>query len=120
MQVSDTGILTDLGSQLDSKVRGSLKTFRVIPGNVVTLSVDVLDGNDKFAVQFKHLEKSGQANDANSLLVWREANAPANVWTHLEIDNPPYFTYDNGNDGGISGNVTPATYHSMGDKEIKL
>ncbi len=117
MQVSDTGILTDLGSQLDGKVRGPLKTFRVIPGNVVTLSVDVLDGNDKFAVQLKRLEKSGQANDANNLLVWREANAPANVWTHLEIDNPPYFTYDNGNEGGISGNVTPATYHSMGDEK---
>ncbi len=110
MQVSDTGVLTDLGTQLNGKVRGPLKTFRVQAGNIITLSVDVLDGNDKFAAQLKRLEKGGQANDETNVLVWSEANGDDNVWTRQEFDNPPYFTKDNGNSGGISGSVTPVTY----------
>lgn len=110
MQVSDTGTLTDLGTQLNGKIRGPLKTFGVQAGNIVTLSVDVLDGNDKFAVQLKRLETGGQANDETNVLIWSEANGADNVWTRQEINNPPYFTKDNGNDGGISGSVTPATY----------
>ncbi|MHC4749335.1 MAG: c-type cytochrome [Planctomycetota bacterium] len=110
MQVSDTGIQTDLGTQLNGKVRGPLRTFRVAAGNVVTLSVDVLDGNDKFAVQLKRLEKGGQLNDQANLLLWSEANDPANVWTRQESGNPPYFTYDNGFNGGLSGALTPSTH----------
>ncbi len=110
MQVSSTRVLTDLGTQLNGKVRGHLKTFRATPGDVVTLSVDVLDGYDKFAVQLKRLETGGQVNDQNNLLIWSEANSPDNIWTRQEVNNPPYFTYDNGQNGGISGSVTPDSY----------
>ncbi len=49
-------------------------------------------------------------NDSANVLLWTEANARDNVWTRHEMGNPPYFTKDNGNDGGIAGSVTPATY----------
>ncbi len=113
MQVSDTGIITDLGTQLDGKVRGPLKTFRVIPGDVITLSVDVLDGYDKFAVQLKDFEKGGQANNQANTLIWSVSNSIDNVWTRQEYQyasTPPYFTKDAGNDYGIFGNITPTTY----------
>jgi hypothetical protein len=111
MEVTGEDSLTDLGTQLDGNVRGPLKTYRVAPGQVATLSVHVLDGNDKFAAQLKYFEKGGQLNDSGNRLGWSEANDPGNVWTRQEMGNPPYFTKDNGNNGGISGSVTPATYN---------
>ncbi|MHC4541100.1 MAG: hypothetical protein ACYS74_15175, partial [Planctomycetota bacterium] len=77
---------------------------------MVALSVDVLDGNDKFAVQIKRLEKGGQVNDQSNMLIWSEANSDDNVWTRQEFDNPPYFTKDDGNNGGIPGSVAPVKY----------
>jgi hypothetical protein len=98
--VGEDGVL-DLGTQLDGKVRGQLDVFRVIAGDSVTLSVEVLNGDPVFALQFKRLEKSGQLNDLANFMTWMEENLPSNVWTLQEATNPPYFTKDNGNDGGL-------------------
>jgi len=110
MEIAGADSVTDLGTQLDGNVRGPLKTFKVVPGQVVTLSVRVLDGNDRFAVQLKDFEKPARRTDSNNLLTWRAANDPGNVWTRQEVSNPPYFTKDNGANGGISGSTGPITY----------
>jgi len=110
MEVTGQDVLMDLGTQLDGNVRGPLKAFKTAPGRVVTVFVNVLDGNDRFAVQLKDFEQGGRLNDSANMLIWAEANAPDNVWTRHEMGNPPYFTKDNGNDGGLSGAITPATY----------
>ncbi len=110
MEVTAEDSLTDLGTQLDGNVRGPLKTFKVVPGQVVTLSARVLDGNDRFAVQLKDFEKPARRNDAGNLLIWSPANDADNVWTRQEVSNPPYFTKDNGANGGISGSLSPITY----------
>ena len=101
MDVIDADELVDLGTQLDGKQRGPLNTFWVDPGTTVTLSMEVLDGSDKFAVQLKRLEKPGQENDLSNFLIWMEDNLGGNVWTRQEVANPPYFTKDNGNNGGL-------------------
>lgn len=110
MEVTGEDSLTDLGTQLDGNVRGPLKTFKVVPGQVVTLSVRVLDGSDRFAVQLKDFEKPARRDNSGNLLIWSPANEPGNVWTRQQAGNPPYFTKDNGADGGISGSVSPITY----------
>ena len=53
MEATGEDSLTNLGIQLDGSVRGPLKTYKTAPGQVVTLSVSVLDGRDMFAVQIK-------------------------------------------------------------------
>jgi hypothetical protein len=110
MEVTAQDSLTDLGTQLDGNVRGPLKTFQVVQGQVVTLSVRVLDGNDRFAVQLKNFEKSDRQYNGNNLLNWSAANNVDNIWTRQQVSNPPYFTKDNGSNGGISGSVSPITY----------
>jgi hypothetical protein len=101
MQVTPTGLTTDLGTQLNGNMRGPLTTYVVAPGDTVTLSVDVLNGADDYAVQLKRLETPGQSVSASNFLVWSEANAGSNVWTRQEVANPPYFTKDAGGDNGI-------------------
>jgi hypothetical protein len=101
MEVTGQDTMLDLGTQLDGKVRGSLKTFIVEAGNTVTLMVDVLNGTEKFAVQLKRLEKSGQEVSLDNFLVWLENNTPENPWTRQEVTNPPYFTKDDGANGGL-------------------
>jgi len=110
VEITGEDSLVDLGTQLDGNVRGPLKAYRVTPGQVVTLAVRVLDSRGTFAVQIKDFEKPGRQNDSGNLLVWSPANDPGNVWTRQQVNNPPYFTKDNGSDGGISGSVAPVTY----------
>jgi hypothetical protein len=109
MTVVDEDSITDLGTQLDGTMPGPLKTFEVMPGSIVPLSVRVLDGSDKFAVQLKRLETGGQLVDLSDFLVWSEANDAGNVWTLQEVSNPPYFTKDGGNNTGIVF-TEPTTY----------
>lgn len=98
MEVADFAKRMDLGTQLDGKQRGAIKTFQVAPGGKVTLSVAVLNGAAPYALQIKRLEQSGQKNSKENFLVWSESNAAANVW--VKQDNPtvppgitdPYFT----------------------------
>lgn len=97
MQVTDEDKIVDLGTQLDGKTRGPLKTFEAAPGDTVTLSMEVLDGSPNYSVQLKRLETGGQQNDQANKLVWTEANDPTNVWS--EWGDPPYFTKDENNDG---------------------
>jgi hypothetical protein len=101
MQVVGEDGLLDIGTQLDGRVRGALKTFNVLPGSTAILSMEVLNGDALFAVQIKRLEKSGQLNDVANFLTWAEDNLQSNTWTRQEITNPPYFTKDNGSDGGL-------------------
>lgn len=110
MEITGEDSITDLGTQLDGNARGPLKTYKVTPGEVVTLSVRVLDGNNRFAVQLKDFEKPGRRDNSGNMLIWSPANEPGNVWTRQEVSNPPYFTKDNGANGGISGSLSPITY----------
>jgi hypothetical protein len=105
MQVTGADGVLDLGTQLDGNVRGALQLFQVNPGNTVTLSMKVLNGNDLFAVQFKRLETPGQLNGLANFMTWMEDNLPSNLWTLQEVTNPPYFTKDNGNNGGLAGSA---------------
>ncbi len=110
MEVIGEDSLTNLGNQLDGNVRGLLKTFKLAPGQVVTLSVRVLDGGDRFAIQIKDFEKPARRNNSSNLLIWSPVNDTGNVWIRQEANNPPYFTKDNGANNGISGSVAPITY----------
>ncbi|MHC4229016.1 MAG: LamG-like jellyroll fold domain-containing protein [Planctomycetota bacterium] len=110
MEVTGEDSLIDLGTQLDGNVRGPLKTYKVVPGQVVTLSVRVLDSRGVFAVQLKDFEKPGRRTNSSNLLVWSPANDADNIWIRQQVSNPPYFTKDNGANGGISGSVAPITY----------
>ena len=101
MDVVDSDEMVDLDTQLDGSQRGPLDTFWVDAGSTVTLSMEVLDGRDGFAVQLKRLEKHGQEISVNNFLIWMEGNLPANVWTRRENQNPPYFTKDDGSNGGL-------------------
>jgi len=105
MQVLGTDGTLDIGTQLDGNVRGALQLFDVVPGNTATLSMEVLNGNVVFAVQLKRLEKPGQLNSAANFLTWSEDNAAGNPWTLQQVSNPPYFTKDNGNDGGLPASL---------------
>jgi hypothetical protein len=58
----------------------------VAPGQVVTLSVIVLDGRDRFAVQIKDFEKPARRSDSSNLLIWSPVNDTGNVWTRQEVD----------------------------------
>ena len=102
MTVTGEDTTLDLGTQLDGSMHGPLKTFASMAGQTVTLQVEVLDGSPVFAVQLKGLETSGQLNDLANALVWTEANDGLNPWTRQEATNPPYFTKDNGSNGGLN------------------
>ncbi|MCP4611523.1 MAG: hypothetical protein GY845_22660 [Planctomycetes bacterium] len=110
MEVTGEDSLTNLGIQLDGSVRGPLKTYKAAPGQVITLSVSVLDGKDVFAVQIKDFEKPARRNNSNNLLIWSPVNNADNTWNRQEVSNPPYFTRDNGNNAGLSGSISPITY----------
>ena len=101
IQVIGTAGVLDIGTHLDGTVRGGLQLFQIEPGNTVTMSVEVLNGAPVFALQLKRLETSGQLNDLANFMTWLEDNLAGNTWTRQEVSNPPYFTKDNGNDGGI-------------------
>lgn len=101
MQVTDADGVLDLGTQLDGKTRGELKLFQVDPGSMVTLSMQVLNGDAVFAVQLKRLETPGQLNDLANFMTWLDDNLQSNPWTRQEDTNPPYFTKDDGNNGGL-------------------
>jgi len=105
MAVIDGDKILDLGTQLSGQTRGPLQTFVAMPGETVTLSMQVLDGSDQFAVQLKRLEAPGQRDSLANFLVWAEDNLAGNPWTPQEIGTPPnpiYFTKDNGSNGGLN------------------
>ena len=104
MQVIGGDGLLDLGTQLGGQTRGPLTVFNVEPGNTVTLTMEVLNGDALFAVQLKRLEQPGQLVSLSNFMTWLEANLEANPWTRQEVENPPYFTKDNGVDEGLFGN----------------
>jgi len=101
MEVTDEDTTIDLGTQLNGKVRGPLRTFVVQAGSTVKMSVNVLDGTEEFAVQLKRLETPGQEMSVDNFLVWAEDDLAENTWTRQEVDNPPYFTKDDGANGGL-------------------
>lgn len=105
LAITGTTKLTDLGKQLGGQTRGPLKTFDVLPGNEVDLSVQVLPaaglaGAATYSLQFKRLEMSGQKYSTNNFLTWADANPAGSGW--VKRDNPsvpagvtdPYFTKD--------------------------
>jgi hypothetical protein len=103
MQVIGGDGLLDLGTQLGGQMRGPLTVFNVEPGNTVTLTMEVLNGDALFAVQLKRLEQPGQLVSLDNFLTWLEDNIEANVWTPQEAPDRPYFTKDDGDNGGLSG-----------------
>jgi len=88
----------DLGTQLDAKIRGALKTVETVAGGTATLSVDVvslagLDSNANYSLQVKRLEKSGQQMSLTNFLAWTDANAVDSGWIKHGTKDP-YFTKD--------------------------
>jgi len=104
LRVAEEDFLLDIGAR-------PLKTYLTAPGEVVTLSATILTGSNRFAVQLKNLDADAVGKDPNHLLVWSEVVDPNNPWTRHEGENEPYFTKDNGKDGGIPNSETPITYH---------
>ncbi len=110
MEISGTDLLTDLAIQLDGQAQGPLKTFRVSPGQILTVPIRVLNGSDKFAIQIKGFEKKALRHDTFHGLIWSPANSDDNHWTKQQKNNPPYFTKDNGANGGLTGSPESSTY----------
>ena len=108
MEVTNQDYLLDIGTQLDGNVRGDVKTFEVVPGDSVTLSMIVLDGFEVYAAELKRLETGGQQNSLTNFLIWANNNDPGNVWTQQGATDP-YFTKDDGSNGGIDW-AGPITY----------
>jgi hypothetical protein len=79
MTIIGHNTLTDLG-------QGNTKTFTVAPGNSVTLSTNVTDGHNKYAVAIMDLEKGGIENNGNKL-----AFTPDSGWSNQSGMNPPYY-----------------------------
>ena len=90
----------------------ALKTFRVAPGNTVTLSIEVLNGSDRFAVQIKNFDNGAKKNSPDNMLFWIADNEADNAWTRRQRGNQqPYFTKHAPGDNGIPNSVTPITSH---------
>jgi hypothetical protein len=107
ISVSGFSKRTDLGTQLDGKVRGSLKTVEAVAGTKTTLSVDLvslagISANANYSLQVKRLEKSGQQVSTNNFLGWTNANSADSGWIKHGTKDP-YFTKD------ISG-ASPGTF----------
>jgi hypothetical protein len=102
MEVTDADGLLNIDVFTLGTPRGTLKVFDVLPGHTVTLSMNVLDGAEVYAAELKRLETGGVLNDLNNHLQWSEANDAANVWVQRGTVSVPYFTKDNGDDGGIA------------------
>ena len=95
LSVSDFVRQANLGTQLDGKVRGALKTFDGVAGTTVTLSADVLStaplaANPTYALQLKRLEKSGQKNSLTNYLNWTDANPVGSGWVKYGTTAPYY------------------------------
>jgi hypothetical protein len=117
MQVKDgTGILNIDAINLPTAIdRGPLKVFDVTPGNTVILPMDVLDGAELYAVEFKGLEIGAALNSASNHLIWSVANGAGNVWNQRGTAALPYFTKDNGSNGGIvwANQTTPYQFNLL-------
>ncbi len=106
----------NLGTATD---RGPLKYFDVVQGSTVTLSLDVLNGADLYAVKLNGLDGGGVMNDVNNKLIFSDANDAGNPWT----DQGGYFTKDAGNGfEGISwsGSTTSFTFDLFVDAATPL
>ncbi len=80
MVIVDYDTLTNLG-------QGDRKTFTVEAGKSVSLSLNVTDGHDKYAVVLKDLEKKGvQVNNMDQLVFTPDAG-----WVNYSSMNPPYY-----------------------------
>lgn len=124
ISVSGFSRQVNLGTQLDGKVRGSLKTFDSVAGTTVQLSVDVvslagLNNPSSYALQLKRLEKSGQQMSLTNFLGWSDANAAGSGWVKQGTTNPYYtkqltagttgtFTFQLG-----LGNETPVDVYDL-------
>jgi len=99
MKVTVQALQADLITQLNGKNRGDLETFVADPGTTVTMSVDVLTGADKYAIQLKRLETEGQTFSQENFMVWSN---PGNTEWNLQGDQTvqPYFTSDIGENTG--------------------
>ena len=90
----------------------ALRTFQVAPGNTVTLSIEVLNGSDRFAVQIKNFDNGAKKDSPDNMLFWSEDNETDNARTrHQQGNRQPYFTKNAPGDSGIPNSVTPITYH---------
>lgn len=113
MVIVDYDALTNLGD-------GDYKTFNVEAGKSVSLSLNVTDGHDKYAIVLKDLEKKGvQGNNTNSL-----AFTPDPDWVDNSSMNPPYYVSTSSKHEWSGGtrpysfnlqvdNSTPADYYIL-------
>jgi hypothetical protein len=80
MVIVDYDALTNLGDE-------DLKTFTVEAGKSVSLSINVIDGHDKYAAVLKDLEKAGVLKGNSNGLVF----TPDSEWVDYSAMSPPYY-----------------------------
>jgi hypothetical protein len=120
-----TGVrVVDLGRELSGSVRGPLATWDVVPGNTVTVSMDVvslasLSANPRYSLQFKRLEVGAQKYSLNNFLVWSNANPAESGWVKYG-ETKPYFCKDlaSGETGNFTfdlhvGESTPVDFYNL-------
>ncbi len=90
-QVTPQGTQTDLGQQLDGQTVGALDTYVVAPGETISLSIDILDGQSNHAITFFGLQNGGQQNSQDNKLSYQYAGD--NYWTAQATFSTPSFNY---------------------------
>lgn len=97
MTVIEHDTNTDLGL-------GALKTYIASPGNTVHLSVNVTNGQNKYAVAIIDMHKAGMQNPSNTLLFTQESS-----WSDKTTLNPPYYV-SSSSGHSWSGSTTKRTF----------
>lgn len=103
-----SGVTTNLGTQKDGAVRGTLDTFRVVQGQTVSIPINVAAGpsGDPYALGVYELSHGGQKNSQANVMAYSITSAG---WTLRgnATSNLPYPRYTYGTDGlGSAKTVT--------------
>jgi len=111
--VASTGNMSINSTYIVNLSSGSLKTFAIDAGKKVTLSMNVLNGADSFAVQLKNMETGGVEFSPLNKLVWSAVN-PGNIWVKHPVgaSTTPYYTKELATNKGIVWTTVthPVTY----------
>ncbi|NOZ41429.1 MAG: PEP-CTERM sorting domain-containing protein [Planctomycetes bacterium] len=131
--------LLDLGdgNRNDGKDRGSLQVFTVQPGGTVDLTMQVLDGADKYAVQLKRLEKAGVLGPADTDFLtgfvpdvsWFAQGVPntyytsvpfSTSWAVVSPSGPDPYTFSLTVDPGTPLNVYDLEFAVAGHQNVRF
>ena len=97
MTVVDHDTTTDLG-------QGSVKTFTVTAGQTISLSTNVTNGADKYAVALVDFDNGGVQDPSNTLDFTADSS-----WSDRTGSNPPYYV-SSSSGHNWSGSTTKRTF----------